>query len=86
MPGLWEAARGILFSGDAVYDGPLSDQCYHSDVPVYLQTMERLRRIAPRIVHGGHFPSFDGRRYVELIDEYVAGKRQAGCPAEQAPR
>ena len=84
--GLWEAATGIFFSGDAIYDGPLSDQCYHSNVPTYLQTMERLRRIKPRIVHGGHFPSFDGARYLALIDEYVDGKRKMGCPSETVAR
>jgi glyoxylase-like metal-dependent hydrolase (beta-lactamase superfamily II) len=80
--GLWEAATGILFSGDAVYDGPLIDDCYHSDVDDYLATMERLRRIPARVIHGGHFGSFDGRRYLELIDDYVAGKRRPGCPTE----
>ena len=84
--GLWEAKTGIFFSGDAIYDGPLSDQCYHSHIPTYLQTMERLRRLKPRIVHGGHFPSFDGKRYMALIEEYVEGKRQMGCPGEGAVR
>jgi glyoxylase-like metal-dependent hydrolase (beta-lactamase superfamily II) len=84
--GLWEGETGIFFSGDAIYDGPLSDQCYHSHIPTYLATMERLRKMKPRIVHGGHFPSFDGARYVALIDEYIEGKRKMGCPSESAAR
>ncbi len=80
--GLWEAATGILFSGDAVYDGQLIDDCYHSDIEDYLATMERLRRLAPRIVHGGHFPSFGRARYETLIEDYIAGKRRPGCPRE----
>jgi len=80
--GLWEAASAILFSGDAVYDGPLIDDCYHSVVEDYLATMERLRRLAPRVVHGGHYPSFDGRRYLELIHEYLAGKHRPRGPGE----
>ena len=84
--GLWEAKTGILFAGDAIYDGPLSDQCYHSNIPVYLATMERLRKVNPRVVHAGHFPSFDGKRYVALIDDYVAGKRKMGCPGDIAAR
>src|SRR5262249_23563217 len=80
--GLWEAATGILFSGDAVYDGPLIDDCYHSVVEDYLATMDRLRRLRPRVVHGGHFGSFDGARYLALIDDYVAGKRRPGCPSQ----
>ncbi|MFO1059661.1 MAG: MBL fold metallo-hydrolase [Dongiaceae bacterium] len=78
--GLWEAATGILFSADAVYDGPLADDCYHSCVPDYLATMARLRALPVRVVHGGHFPSFGAERHRALIDEYVAGKRRPGCP------
>jgi glyoxylase-like metal-dependent hydrolase (beta-lactamase superfamily II) len=80
--GLWGAATGIFFSGHAIYDGPLSDQCYQSRGPTYLATMERLRKLTPRLVHGGHFPSFGGRRYRELIDQYVSGKRKSGCASE----
>jgi glyoxylase-like metal-dependent hydrolase (beta-lactamase superfamily II) len=83
--GLWEAASGILFSGDAVYDGPLVDDCYHSHVPDYLATMAHLRELPVRIVHGGHFPSFGRDRYRALIDQYVAGKRRQGCPGWDSP-
>jgi glyoxylase-like metal-dependent hydrolase (beta-lactamase superfamily II) len=82
--GLWEAASGILFSGDAVYDGPLIDDCYHSEVEDYLATMERLRRLPARVIHGGHFRSFDGERYLQLIDDYISGKRRPGCPSESS--
>lgn len=81
---LWEKATGILFSGDVVYDGPLIDDCYHSDVGDYLASMERLRRLPVRAVHGGHFPSFGPERFRELIDEYLAGKRWPGYPGEAA--
>ncbi|MCZ6523367.1 MAG: MBL fold metallo-hydrolase [Alphaproteobacteria bacterium] len=81
---LWEPASAILFSGDAVYDGPLVDDAYHSDVDDYLATMERLRALPVRLVHGGHFPSFGRARFRELIEDYVAGKRAPGCPAEVA--
>jgi glyoxylase-like metal-dependent hydrolase (beta-lactamase superfamily II) len=70
--GLWEAATGILFSGDAVYDGPLLDQLYGSDVPAYIKTMRRLRELPVRVVHGGHDPSFGRERLVELVDAYLA--------------
>ena len=82
--GLWEAASGILFSGDAVYDGPLIDDCYHSVVEDYLPPMERLRRLPARVIHGGHFGSFDGKRYLALIDDYISGKRRPGCPSESS--
>jgi glyoxylase-like metal-dependent hydrolase (beta-lactamase superfamily II) len=74
---LWEEASGILFSGDAVYDGPLVDDNYHSDVDAYVATMERLLAIPARVVHGGHFPSFDGKRLRVLIRRYLDEKETA---------
>jgi len=67
---LWEKATGVLFSGDMIYDGPLIDD----DVPTYLQQMKRIYDLPVRVVHGGHFPSFDGKRYRELIRAYIAEK------------
>ena len=71
---LWEEATGILFSGDAVYNGPLVDDCYHSDIDAYRTTMERLLAIPARVVHGGHFPSFDGARLRALIRAFLDAK------------
>jgi glyoxylase-like metal-dependent hydrolase (beta-lactamase superfamily II) len=70
--GLWEEATGILFSGDAVYDGPLLDRLDGSDVDAYLATMRRLRDLPVTVVHGGHEPSFGRERLVELCDAYLA--------------
>ena len=78
---LWDEASGVLFSGDAVYDGPLVDDAYHSHVPTYLDSMRRLRELPVEVVHGGHFASFGRERFRQVIDEYVAGKRAGGCPA-----
>ena len=69
--GLWEASTGILFSGDAIYDGPLLDEIPGSDIPVYVDTMRRLEGLPVRLVHGGHDPSFDGARLRELAREYL---------------
>jgi len=74
---LWEAATSILFSADTVYDGPLVDDCYHSVIEDYLASMARLRALPVRVVHGGHFPSFGRERFLQLIDDYMAGKRSA---------
>jgi len=71
---LWEAAAGILFSGDTVYDGPLIDDAYHSHIDDYIRSMERLRTLPVRTVHGGHFASFGRARFIELIDGYLAAK------------
>jgi glyoxylase-like metal-dependent hydrolase (beta-lactamase superfamily II) len=80
---LWEAAAGLLFSGDVVYQGELLDDAYHSNVGDYLASMERLRGIPARVVHAGHFASFGRDRLAELIDDYIAGKRRQGCPARE---
>lgn len=77
--GLFESKTGIFLSGDIVYDGPLIDDAYHSDVATYVETLERLRALPVSIVHGGHFPSFGPTRYRQLIDEYVTGHRKPGC-------
>lgn len=76
---LYENRTGILFSGDIVYDGPLIDDVYHSNINDYVETLLRLRDFDVSVVHGGHFPSFGRVRYRQLVDEYLAQKRQAGC-------
>lgn len=70
--GLWEEATGTLFSGDAVYDGPLLDEIEGADIGLYLRTMKRLRELPVRTVHAGHDPSFGRERLVELADAYLA--------------
>ena len=69
--GLWEAATGIFFSGDAIYDGPLLDELPGSDIAVYMDTMRRLEALPARLVHAGHDPSFDGARLRELARAYL---------------
>jgi glyoxylase-like metal-dependent hydrolase (beta-lactamase superfamily II) len=79
---LWEAASGVLLAGDCVYDGELVDDAYHSNPEDYIDTMRRLRELPVRVVHAGHYPSFGRDRYIELIDEYLRGRRRPGCPAD----
>ena len=74
--GLWEAASGILFSGDAIYDGPLIDGLPESSIAHYIETMKRLRELPVRVVHGGHEPSFGRERLIEIADAYL--KRHDG--------
>lgn len=78
--GLFERRSGILFSGDAIYDGPLLDELPDSDIADYLRTMSRLRELPVRLVHGGHEPSFGRARLIELADAYLS--RRGG----RAPR
>lgn len=71
---LWEPARGILFSGDIVYDGPLIEDTYHADAADYVRSMERMLELPVRVVHGGHFPSYGAERHREIIRRWLDGK------------
>ena len=64
--GLLERATGTLFSGDALYDGPLIDGLHHSSIPDYIRSLKRLLETPVQIVHAGHDPSFGRERLVEL--------------------
>jgi glyoxylase-like metal-dependent hydrolase (beta-lactamase superfamily II) len=81
--GLWESATGIFFAGDAIYDGPLVGDCHHSDIAACLATMERLLSLPVRVVHGGHFPSFDGDRYRQLIRGYLRDRSESAGVQER---
>ena len=69
--GLWEKCTGVLFSGDAIYDGPLLTNFPGADIDQYVETMLRLRAFPVRVVHGGHENSFGKERLVEIADEYL---------------
>jgi glyoxylase-like metal-dependent hydrolase (beta-lactamase superfamily II) len=69
--GLWEKATGTLFSGDAIYDGPLLDTLHHSNIEQYVATFERLRRLPIQTVHAGHDPSFGAERLFEITGVYL---------------
>lgn len=75
---LYEERTQILFSGDAVYDGPLYDTVYHSDAAVYAESLRRLRELPVSAVHAGHDDSFDAAQMRVIIDEYFAGGRRIG--------
>ena len=72
---LFEASTGTLFSGDIIYDGPLIEDTYHSDLHAYWQSLERLAALPVRVVHGGHFPSFSGERLKTMIGQWLADHR-----------
>jgi glyoxylase-like metal-dependent hydrolase (beta-lactamase superfamily II) len=75
--GLWEDETGTLFSGDCVYEsGVLLDELPESNIGDYVESMERLRDLPVRVVHGGHDDRFGRARLLELIDEYVGRRRR----------
>jgi glyoxylase-like metal-dependent hydrolase (beta-lactamase superfamily II) len=71
---LWEAASGILFSGDIVYDGELIEGTSAQEQAQYIRSMERLLALPVRVVHGGHFPSYSGERHKTIIRDWLEGK------------
>ncbi len=73
---LYESVTEILFSGDILYDGPLIEDTYHSNANDYVASMERLLTLPVRLVHGGHFPSFSGDRYRDLIRDWLDTKHK----------
>lgn len=70
--GLWEEQTGILFSGDAVYDGALIDTMPDSDINAYIASMKRLADLPVSLVHAGHDASFGPMRLKEIVDDYLA--------------
>jgi glyoxylase-like metal-dependent hydrolase (beta-lactamase superfamily II) len=72
---LWESATGILFSGDIVYDGELIEPADTQEQ--YVASMTRLLALPVRVVHGGHFPSYDGARHRTMIRNWLDAKEKA---------
>ena len=79
---LFETATGIFFSGDVIYDGRLIDDTEPGAAEDYLASMARLKELPVTVVHGGHYESFGRDRMIEIADDYIAGKRKPGCPAQ----
>lgn len=73
--GLWDAESGVLFSGDAVYDGPLLGDLPESSKGEYIETLERLLDLPVETVHAGHEPSFGRERLQEIIYKYLRSWR-----------
>lgn len=71
---LWEAATGILFSGDIVYDGELIEGTSATEQRQYREAMARLLALPVRVVHGGHFPSYSGARHRAMIEDWFRTK------------
>jgi glyoxylase-like metal-dependent hydrolase (beta-lactamase superfamily II) len=64
---LWEPATGTLFSGDAIYDGPLLFDLPGSSAVDYARTLRRLATLDVTTVHAGHDRSFGRTRLREIV-------------------
>ena len=73
--GLWEEKSATLFSGDAIYDGPLLDEFPECNVTDYLKTMQKLIDLPIQLVHGGHDPSFNRAKLIEIAQNYIESKQ-----------
>jgi len=69
--GLIEERSGLLFTGDALYDGGLIDTLPESDVAAYCATMRRLRELPVACVLPGHGDVFGRARLLTLTAAYL---------------
>jgi len=76
--GLYERATRILFPGDVVYDGRLYDDVYHSNISLYISSMERLLTLKVDKVYPGHFGTFNQNRMHRLIHSYLQSRQPGG--------
>jgi glyoxylase-like metal-dependent hydrolase (beta-lactamase superfamily II) len=77
---LYDKTQDTLYAGDVVYDGELIDNSLGCVPDIHATSMDRLARLAPRLVHPGHYQSFGTERLHRLITDYLAGNRMPGCP------
>jgi glyoxylase-like metal-dependent hydrolase (beta-lactamase superfamily II) len=67
---LWEAATGLLFSGDTAY---VEARLGFDDLDAAERSLRRLRDLPVRRVHAGHERSFDGDELQLLLDRLLGG-------------
>lgn len=70
--GLFERRTRTLFSGDAIYDGPLLYELPGSSLADYARTLRRLLSLDVDVVHAGHDPSFGRQRLREIAERHLA--------------
>jgi len=73
--GLWDHLSGTLFSGDAIYDGPLLDELADSDINRYCFTIAPLSASPGTAAPAGNDPSFGRDRLRELTTTYLQRRR-----------
>lgn len=70
----FDAAARVLYSGDHILGGMTSVVAPpDGDMTAYMESLERVRRLRPRVILPGHGPRVDDAAAV--IDEYIAHRR-----------
>ena len=69
--GLLDEASGILFTGDAIYDGTLVDDLPGCDKSAYWTTMRRLRELDVCLAYGGHGAPMSRERMHMIANAYL---------------
>jgi glyoxylase-like metal-dependent hydrolase (beta-lactamase superfamily II) len=75
--GLFDEALGLLFSSDALYDGPMVTDVPGSDRAAFAGSLRRIRELPLTRVHPGHLGSFDAAHARAIIDRRLAAGRPA---------
>jgi glyoxylase-like metal-dependent hydrolase (beta-lactamase superfamily II) len=67
----FDADSAVLYSGDHILGGMTTVVAPpDGDMSDYMRSLERVRRLRPRVIHPGHGPRVDDA--LALIDEYIA--------------
>jgi glyoxylase-like metal-dependent hydrolase (beta-lactamase superfamily II) len=74
---LWERSSGLLFSGDAIYDGIVVDNLPGSDVQSYRATMKRIEELPVAQVFGGHNAPMTRTHMLDVVSTYLASRPRA---------
>lgn len=69
--GLLDEQNGVLFSGDAIYDGLLVDDLPGCDKAQYRKTMERLLTLEVDVAYGGHGNPMSRERMRSIAEGYL---------------
>lgn len=69
---LLDAANGVLFTGDVLYDGELLDELPESDIDSYVTSMRRLAALDVQVAYPGHEQPLSGDDVQRLASAYLA--------------
>ncbi|WP_054313322.1 MBL fold metallo-hydrolase [Mesorhizobium sp. 1M-11] len=84
---LYDHRDRILFSGDVVHNGSRGigrTSWYSADEDQYLASCERIRDLPVQTCHAGHFASFDGKRYRQIVEEFIVWRQVIAANAERS--